>query len=224
MAASTSGSFSSSSSSAVGTASAAGAPTLAAATACPPSASATTSAATSAAGGSSLPRPKAALPLHQPKRTTSAVRSSCVPFSKALATRFSAALSSLPPSLKVCCTILTASLSEITSQIPSEAKMTNSSSSQSTSWMVISGSALTMSGFLKSLSPMALDTARPTIGEIRFLGSIHLQTLPISATPPPAASMRFLSSGRFGLWSWVSLIAPPPTRPTTARESPTLAM
>mmetsp|Transcript_51228 Transcript_51228/g.135352 ORF Transcript_51228/g.135352 Transcript_51228/m.135352 type:complete len:216 (+) Transcript_51228:406-1053(+) len=107
--------------------------------------------------------------------------------------------------------------------MPSDAKITNWSASQSTSWTVISGSAETMSGLLKSLSPNARETARPMIGEMRLRGSMARQHLPTSATPPPAASILFFSSGRLGLWSVVSRTASPVVFPKTARESPTFA-
>mmetsp|Transcript_75726 Transcript_75726/g.195136 ORF Transcript_75726/g.195136 Transcript_75726/m.195136 type:complete len:314 (-) Transcript_75726:828-1769(-) len=222
IAAATSGSFSSSSSSsasAAGAASAGLSPLMeAAADAAGSSLAPSTSAAflSSAASRSAFVR-------SQPKRTTNAVRSSWLPFSSALAMRASAAFCSLSPCLRTPLTSLTASLSLTTSQMPSLPNITNSSDSQSISWMVISGSAEMMSGRLKSLSPSARETARPMIGETRLRGSIARQTLLTSATPPPAASMRFFSSGRSGLWSLVRRTASPPPLPRTARESPRFA-
>mmetsp|Transcript_87730 Transcript_87730/g.256437 ORF Transcript_87730/g.256437 Transcript_87730/m.256437 type:complete len:226 (+) Transcript_87730:524-1201(+) len=103
--------------------------------------------------------------------------------------------------------------------------MTNSSSSQSTSWIVMSGSGFTMFGALKSLSPRLLETARPTIPEVRRFwgGRMARQTPATSTTEPPSASMRFFSAGRLGLWSSVSRRNPPLAFTRTARESPALA-
>mmetsp|Transcript_106458 Transcript_106458/g.237630 ORF Transcript_106458/g.237630 Transcript_106458/m.237630 type:complete len:222 (+) Transcript_106458:436-1101(+) len=109
--------------------------------------------------------------------------------------------------------------------MPSLASIANSSSSQSTSWTVTSGSALTKSGLLKLLSPRLLETARPIVPPVRrFCGRMHRQVPWTSTTEPPSSSMRFFSLGKFGLWSSLSRLAVPSTLPSTARESPQLAM
>mmetsp|Transcript_52232 Transcript_52232/g.144617 ORF Transcript_52232/g.144617 Transcript_52232/m.144617 type:complete len:246 (-) Transcript_52232:1254-1991(-) len=137
---------------------------------------------------------------NQPKRTMRAVQSSLLPRSRALWTNSSAAFSSFPNCCKHLCTSRTASLSEMTSQIPSVARMTNSSASQSISWIVMSGSGFTMLGPLKSLSPRLLETARPMMPDTRrFWGRTQRQTPATSTTEPPSSSMRFFSRGRFGL-------------------------
>mmetsp|Transcript_19880 Transcript_19880/g.54934 ORF Transcript_19880/g.54934 Transcript_19880/m.54934 type:complete len:219 (-) Transcript_19880:979-1635(-) len=109
--------------------------------------------------------------------------------------------------------------------MPSVARMTNSSASQSTSWIVISGSALTMSGCLKSLSPRLRETASPTMLDVArfFAGKMQRQVPLTLATPPPSASIRFFSAGLFGLWSWVSRTVAPEAFPRTALESPAFA-
>mmetsp|Transcript_43225 Transcript_43225/g.113738 ORF Transcript_43225/g.113738 Transcript_43225/m.113738 type:complete len:248 (+) Transcript_43225:734-1477(+) len=134
-----------------------------------------------------------------PNLTTMAVLSSRQPLSSDFLTKAAAAVSSVAPPLRKCWTKRTASLSDTASQIPSLAKMTNSSPSQSKSCTTRSGSALTISGFLKSLSPRPRETARPVTGVLRFFGGIHLHTPPILATAPPSASMRFFSKGKLGL-------------------------
>ena len=106
-----------------------------------------------------------------------------------------------------------------TSQRPSHAKITKSSSSESsTIWnsgfattrlALISNSSNISLPSLKSASPKALETAKTP------------HTRPWY-TFPPASTMRLSSTGSLGLWSFDSAIALP-ARERTVRESPQLA-
>mmetsp|Transcript_1601 Transcript_1601/g.6402 ORF Transcript_1601/g.6402 Transcript_1601/m.6402 type:complete len:245 (+) Transcript_1601:287-1021(+) len=104
----------------------------------------------------------------------------------------------------------------MTSQMPSHARIINSS--PSCSWnSLISGNAVTACCFsssslfiLYSKSPNARDSANEPL------------TRP-SLTKPPAFMMRLRSPSFIGLWSSLISTASPPFRENTARESPALA-
>mmetsp|Transcript_59313 Transcript_59313/g.142321 ORF Transcript_59313/g.142321 Transcript_59313/m.142321 type:complete len:239 (+) Transcript_59313:339-1055(+) len=111
-------------------------------------------------------------------------------------------------------TLLTTCCDDITSQMPSHAKMTNSSAAVR-SKALISGKAVTacrsagcVSHRLYTKSPTARATARSPF------------TRP-NLTSPPAARMRSFSGASSGLWSSDSATASPPLQ-RTARESPVL--
>mmetsp|Transcript_4428 Transcript_4428/g.10694 ORF Transcript_4428/g.10694 Transcript_4428/m.10694 type:complete len:355 (-) Transcript_4428:39-1103(-) len=106
-----------------------------------------------------------------------------------------------------------------TSHTPSHPTMTNSSRPLSSTDMTSGVDSTSAWGTFQSMSPNALETARP-----RGLPPLLVITLqhPLHSTLPFAFSMRILSASASGLWSTLSGIALPPLD-STARASPKLA-
>mmetsp|Transcript_2904 Transcript_2904/g.4735 ORF Transcript_2904/g.4735 Transcript_2904/m.4735 type:complete len:230 (-) Transcript_2904:259-948(-) len=134
------------------------------------------------------------------------------------------------------CTICTAWLRSVTSQMPSLPSSRNRSS-PSSRCSVSSGSAETPSACTMP-SPRLRDMARPMVSPRTWyqmrMGPMGSRTGPFGPLPttscrqptlPPAWRMRWRSSGRSGLWSFVSgcgSVTPFTRRPSTAFESPRL--
>mmetsp|Transcript_9563 Transcript_9563/g.23007 ORF Transcript_9563/g.23007 Transcript_9563/m.23007 type:complete len:251 (-) Transcript_9563:734-1486(-) len=113
----------------------------------------------------------------------------------------------------------TASWLLITSQIPSQARIKNSSPGPIASAST-SGCAVMIWSFLAS-SVLHLYLRSP-MARLRFRFPLTRQTPPISERKPPAASMRAFSESCAGLWS-VERATAFPSLQRTARLSPALA-
>mmetsp|Transcript_48052 Transcript_48052/g.120122 ORF Transcript_48052/g.120122 Transcript_48052/m.120122 type:complete len:228 (+) Transcript_48052:373-1056(+) len=106
-----------------------------------------------------------------------------------------------------------------TSHTPSQPTMTNSSRLLSSTDITSGEDSTSMVGTFQSMSPNALDTARP-LGFPPLL--VMTRQHPLHSTLPLAPSILTLSDSTSGLWSTLSGIALPPLE-STALASPRLA-